>query len=151
MKRFALSTALLFACVPGAAWAAGASCTVSAAPVAFGTFNPFGSVVTATGTISVTCSGGSPSSPYTIALSTGGSGSFTTRHMSDGFSDNLNYNLYTSAAHTSIWGDGTSGTVTVGGTNGHTTNNFTAYGQLPTPQGVTPNSYTDTITVTVTY
>lgn len=151
MKR--LSVALLLLCLPGIAHAAsgGASCTVSATVVAFGAFNPFGSAVPSTGTVSVTCSGGNPSASYTIALSTGGSGNFATRQMNDGQSDKLNYNLYTSSALTSIWGDGTSGTVTVSGTNGHTTSNFNVYGQIPTPQGVTPNGYSDMITVTVTY
>lgn len=151
MRRFALPAALLLACVPGVALGAGGSCTVSATAVAFGTFNPFGATVSSTGTVSVTCSGGSPTSPYTIALSTGGSASFAPRQMSDGLSHTLNYNLYTNSTHTSVWGDGTSGTLTDSGTNGHTTSNFTIYGQLPTPQGVTPNTYTDSITVTVTY
>lgn len=147
MKR--LVAAVLLLCLP--AGIAHAACTVSATPVVFGVFDPFGSAVSSTGTVSVTCRGGNRNQPYTIALSTGGSGNFATRYMSDGMSDRLNYNLYTSSALTSIWGDGTSGTVTVSGINGHTTSNFTVYGHLPTPQGVTANPYSDNITVTVTY
>jgi spore coat protein U-like protein len=63
----------------------------------------------------------------------------------------LKYNLYSDSTHMTIWGDGTGGSSTVTGTNGHTTNNFTVYGQIPTPQGIAPNNYSDSITVTVTY
>jgi spore coat protein U-like protein len=148
MKR--LVFAVLALCL-SAGIAHATTCTVSATPVGFGTFNPFGSAVPSTGIISVTCSSGNPNGTYTIALSTGGSGNFATRQMTDGQSDMLNYNLYTSSALTTIWGDGTSGTVTVGGTNGHTTSTFTVYGQIPTPQAAKPNAYSDSIIVTVTY
>lgn len=149
MRRFALPAALLLACVPGAAWAA-VSCTVSATPVAFGTFNPFGSTVTSTGTITVACTKGNKSATYTIALSTGNSLSFAQRQTSI-TAPFLKYNLYTTSSYTSIWGDNTGGSVTVTGTDTTTTKNYTVYGQLPTPQGVTPNAYSDSITVTVTY
>lgn len=150
MRRFALPAALLLACVPGAAWAKTASCTVSATPVAFGTFNPFGSTVTSTGTITVACSGGTRNATYTIALSTGNSGSFAQRQTSIA-APYLMYNLYTTSSYTSIWGDSTGGSVIVTGSDTAATNNYTVYGQLPMPQGVTPNTYTDSITVTVTY
>lgn len=148
MTRSAAITALLLCLLTGAVQAAsgGATCTTSATTVAFGSFNPFGSAVTSTGTISVTCSGGSINSPYTIALSKG-SGTFAQRLMNS----ILKYNLYTTSSYTTIWGDGTGGSATVSGTNGHTTNNYTVYGQIPAPQGVAPNNYSDTITVTVTY
>ena len=150
MRRLALPAALLLACVPGAAWARTVSCTVSATPVAFGTFNPFGSTVTSTGTITVACSSGSKSATYTIALSAGNSGSFAQRQTST-TAPYIKYNLYTTSGYTSIWGDGTGGSVTVPGSDTTITSTFTVYGQLPTPQGVTPAGYTDSITVTVTY
>jgi spore coat protein U-like protein len=71
--------------------------------------------------------------------------------MSNGAS-NLTYQLYSDAARTMIWGDGTAGTVTVSAhvaSNG--TQNNTVYGRIPALQGVRPGAYTDTITVTVTY
>jgi spore coat protein U-like protein len=65
----------------------------------------------------------------------------------------LNYNIYTSAGLASIWGDGTGGTITVNynGAGNPNSLNYTAYGSVPTGQYVTSGSYTDTITVTVTY
>src|ERR1700752_3006161 len=103
MRRLGLIPALLLALLPGVAEAA-ATCSVSATSVVFGAFNPFGPAVTSTGTISVTCSGGTASSPYTIALSTG-SGTYAQRYMNS----TLKYNLYTSSAYTTVWGDGTGG------------------------------------------
>jgi spore coat protein U-like protein len=144
VKRTPMLAALMLCLMPGLAQAA--SCTVSATAVAFGAFNPFGAVVNSTGTVSVTCSGGGINNTYTIALSTG-SGTYAQRYMNS----LLKYNLYSDSTHMTIWGDGTGGSSTVTGTNGHTTNNFTVYGQIPTPQGIAPNNYSDSITVTVTY
>ena len=148
MRRLSFLTALLLCLLPGVAQAA-ASCTAAATPIAFATINPFGSPVTSNGTITVACLGGQNGATYTIALSKG-SGTFATRTMKSG-ANALNYNLYTTSAYSTIWGDGTGGTSTVTGTNTRTTSMFTVYGQLPTPQGVSPAVYTDTITVTVTY
>jgi spore coat protein U-like protein len=68
----------------------------------------------------------------------------------------LQYNLYTTAALTTVFGDGTGATQMDAGTGTGMANalNYTVYGQLPdnaTNQASTPGSYTDTITVTVTY
>ena len=68
----------------------------------------------------------------------------------------MQYNLYTTAALGTIFGDGTAGTSTVAGTGAGiaTASNVIVYGQLPdnaTNQASVPGAYTDTITVTVTY
>ena len=149
MRRSLIVGGCLWALSPGLAWGA-AVCTASATSVAFGTINPFGSAVTSNGTITVACTGGGVGQTYTIGLSTGGSGTYTTRQMTSG-ANTLNYNLYTSSALTSIWGNGTGGSATITGSNEKATSDFTVYGKLPTPQGVTPSSYSDSITVTVTY
>ena len=149
MRPALLIASLVITGIPGVAWAT-AVCTASATEVAFGTINPFGSAVTSNGTITVACTGGGNGQTYTIALSTGGSGTYTTRQMASG-TNTLNYNLYTSNALSSIWGNGTGGSATITGSGEKSTSNFTVYGKLPTPQGVTPSSYSDTIMVTVTY
>lgn len=151
MTRLAFPAALLLVCVPGAAWAK-ATCTVSATTLAFGaSVNPFGSTLTPTGTVTVACTKGSTTTTYTIALSAGKSTSFAQRYMEDAALDKLNYNIYTSSALTTIWGDSTGGSSTVSGVDEAATKTYTMYGQLPLPQGVTPNSYSDSITITVTY
>ncbi len=65
----------------------------------------------------------------------------------------LNYNLYTTAARDTIWGDGTTPTVTQTYTtsSGIALTTFTAYGSITAGQFATPGLYTDGITVTVTY
>ncbi len=130
--------------------ARGAVCTVSATPVAFGVYPPFSvTPTTSTGTTTVHCVAGAAN--IVIALSTGGGGSYANRRMVSGAS-NLAYQLYSDAARTMIWGNGTAGTVTVSAhLPSNSTQNFTVYGRIPALQGVRPGAYTDTITVTVTY
>jgi spore coat protein U-like protein len=146
--RRATAFAVLILLVP-ATGARAAVCLVSATPVAFGTYLPFsGAPTDSTGTVTVTCFG---SATISIALSTGGSGSFSSRQMTNGGA-HLLYQLYANTTHTTVWGDGTGGTVTVTDTlTGFSNRNYIAYGRIPTLQTVRPGSYADTITVTVSY
>jgi spore coat protein U-like protein len=128
------------------------TCTASASGVSFGTYNLLSATpLASTGTVTVNCSGAFVigNTTVTIDLSTGQSGSFTTRKLGTGFS----YNLYQDAAHTQIWGDGTGGSTQYSGTltTGQTSLTATVYGQVPALQNPAPGSYTDTITVTVNY
>lgn len=139
-----------------AALHAAPSCTISSTAVNFGNYNPLNvASVTGTGTLSFQCqpgiTGGGIS--YTISLSSG-SGTYVQRTLTSG-GNVLNYNLYTDSTLTTVWGDGSAGTATVvtaiskaqalaGVTN-------TVYGNIPAQQDVIPGSYTDTITVTVTF
>jgi spore coat protein U-like protein len=71
-------------------------------------------------------------------------------------SASLQYNLYTTAAYTSIWGDGSPGSsiYTGTGTGTATPLSFTIYGMLPDStynQTVTPGIYGDTIFVVVSF
>lgn len=129
------------------------NCFVSATNMAFG---PYTAAAQLTGTsgVSVRCTNGLG---YTVKLGTGG-GSYATRLLSDGGSNTLQYNLFTSAANTSIWGDGTSSTVTVAGTGSGlaagSAVTHTVYGTLPdnaANQAVPVGSYNDSIQVTVEY
>jgi len=136
------------------------NCTVSAGGISFGIYNPLNAVANAsTGTLRVTCNGsgtGSANVTVNLTLSTGLSGSYATRKMFSG-ANTLNYNIYWSTAYTQIMGDGTGGSF--GGTAGPFTvpaggSNFatgTMYGLIPALQDVAPGSYSDIITVTVTY
>jgi spore coat protein U-like protein len=145
--------------LPAAAQAA--SCTASATAISFGTYVPSNaSPINSTGTVSVTCSSGVLTTvSYTIALNTGlnAGGSFANRRMKNGTSL-LSYQIYTSAARTTVWGDGTGGTSTMSDSYActlacsGTKKSYNAYGQLPARQWtVAPGAYTDTITVTVTF
>jgi spore coat protein U-like protein len=149
MKRITILAALL-SFAPVTAWA---DCTVNiGAPVNFGTYLVFsGSAATSTGYVAVDCN--SYSGTYVIALSAGvnGSGSFSDRLMSNGTS-NLPYQLFADAGYSTIWGDGTGGSVTVSGNcSGSCNTSYTVYSQIPALQAVSPGSYSDTVQVTVTY
>jgi spore coat protein U-like protein len=122
-----------------------ADCTVSAQSVAFGSYDVFSAQpLDGAGNVSVNCS---PSASYTVTLSAGG-GSYSQRQMSSA-NDVLNYNLYTNASRSIVWGDGSAGTSTVGGSGESA--NHTVYGRVPAGQNRKVGSYGDTIIVTVTF
>lgn len=128
-----------------------ANCTVSTSPVAFGTVNPIsGSNIDSTGGVTVTCTNGTG---WTAAAGVGsGSGAtLLSRRMTAG-GNTLTYNLFTDAARSTIWGDGTGTTVTVGNTGTGSGQSFTVYGRVGSGQtSVPPGSYADTVSVTVSY
>lgn len=132
-----------------------AACTVSSSGIAFGSYNPFAtSPDDATGTIVLNCSAGSGSGAYGVALSVGGGGSYAARRMSSG-SNLMAYQVYTSAARTTIWGNGTPGTAAVSAGDNRPqvggSTSLTVYGRIAAQLVVAPGSYTDVLTITVNY
>lgn len=160
-KRF-LSALLVaaFGCVFSLPAAAVVTCTVSATPIAFGTYNPLTATATvSTGTVTATCnyvSGGSQNVSIVSSYSAGSSGTFSTRRMLSG-ANFLTYNLYFDAAYSQIRGDGTGGSQTGGASftlsssNRSDSTTSTIYGRAPALQDVAAGTYSDTITVTITY
>lgn len=127
-----------------------AQCSASANSVAFGNYNALsGLAVDSVGSVSVSCL---LSLGYTVSLSSGGAGSFSPRQLING-GNTLNYNLYTDPTYLTIWGDGSGGTATVSGSIGLLLLpvNHVVYGRIPAGQNAAAGSYTDTISVTVTY
>jgi spore coat protein U-like protein len=131
-----------------------ATCSATATTLAFGAYTPGAGAVTNNSTISVKCT---KNTPYTVALNAGSTtgDAFAQRLMASG-ANTLQYNLYTTAAFGTVFGDGTAGTAMNAGTGAGvaTANTVTVYGQLPdsvTNQAAVPGSYSDTITVTVAY
>ena len=121
-------------CLPAQAWAV--SCTASAQALAFGNYDPLSVLPRdSTGQVSVTCTNLiNLLVSYTVALSTGVSGSYSSRQLASG-ANRLNYNLYSDLTHLLVWGDGTSGTSVVSNTFlvvllGISANH-TVYGRLP--------------------
>lgn len=88
----------------------------------------------------------------TTSLGKGNSTTFSTRQMQNttNSSIKLNYNIYTTAGGTTIWGDGTTGTSQVSKTIAPTLN-FTIEGIIPAGQNVSVGTYTDSVTITVNY
>lgn len=123
-----------------------AACTLAAGGLNFGSYDVFSTSHTdSAGAIDVSCD---VATPYTLTLSPG-SGSYNQRAMVNGI-HLLNYNLYSDAAHSLVWGDGSGGTVTVVG-NTDTSAQHTVYGRIPAQQNVHVGSYSDLIVVTVVY
>jgi spore coat protein U-like protein len=133
-----------------------ATCTISTMSVNFGLYNPLTPTANvATGTVSMSCTvllG--LFETWTIALSTGNSNNFTTRKMLNGTSP-LSYNLYTSAAYSNVWGDGSGSTTLVSGSAllsiGTTVYPYTVYGRIPAGQDSAAGTFMDTIVVTLNY
>jgi len=132
------------------------NCLVSSADLAFGNYTPNTGALTGNSAITVRCT---KTTPYTVSLNAGTTtgGTLAQRLLGSG-ANTLQYNLFTTAALTTVFGDGTGGTGTIGGTgNGvavASAQTVTVYGSLPdngTNQNAAPGAYTDQITVTVTY
>jgi spore coat protein U-like protein len=130
------------------------TCSATAAAMAFPNYTPSLGAVTASSAISVKCT---KNTPYTVALNAGGNAGdlYTQRVMLSG-ANQLQYNLYTTVALATVFGDGTGATSTMPGTGaGMTTaNTTTVFGQVPDGvgnQAVVPGVYSDVITVTVSY
>ena len=65
-------------------------------------------------------------------------------------SHTIQYGIYKDSAHAQPWGN-TVGTDTVSSAGIGSSQSFTVYGRIPPQTTPTPGTYTDTITVTVTY
>jgi len=134
--------------------AVNSACQTNATNMAFTPYTPGAGLVNQVSTVNVRCTLGTT---YNVGLNAGTFGAtVTTRQMGTG-ALRLNYSLFRDAARTLNWGT-TVGTDTVVGTGAGIAAAFqalTVYGQIPDSaanQAATPSTtYTDTITVTVTY
>jgi spore coat protein U-like protein len=132
-------------------------CSVAAVNLTFGSYNPFrvGHTDT-TGNIAITCAG-KPGDrvAYSIMLNAGRSGSFAQRRMHSHTARPLNYNIYTSASRTLVWGDGHNGTSVVADAftqeAGRATRNYPVYGRVFGGQNAYVGTYVDSIVVTVNF
>ena len=124
-------------------------CLISATNVAFTSTGVLSSALNASGAITARCTNGDA---YQIALSSGLSGSVAARQMQrTGGGGAVNYQLYTDAAHTSAWGDGTAGTTMATGTGSGNAVSITVYGRVPAQTTPMPGNYSDTITATISF
>ncbi len=125
------------------------SCSFSATALAFGTYDPL-SVTDklGTSTVNVTCN---LLAPYTLKLDGGSVNTdILARKMGDGGANRLNYQLYTSALLSTVWGDGVNGS-TVTGTGTGLSVPHTVHGVIANGQNVPNGSYADTITVSLDF
>jgi spore coat protein U-like protein len=126
-----------------------ATCTVnSATSLNFGTQGVLSTNVDQTSTIQVTCTN---TTPYNIGLDagTGTGATVATRKMTSG-ANTVNYTLYSNSGRTTVWGN-TVGTDTQAATGNGSAQSYTVYGRVPSQAAPAPGTYSDTITITVTY
>lgn len=121
----------------------------STSDLAFGTTGVIQSAVAATGTIGLQCTN---TTPYSIGLNAGtGSGAtVAARRMTSGSGAHITYEIYRDSARTLIWGD-TVNSNTVSGTGNGAVQTVTVFGRVPVQTTPAAGTYTDTVTVTVTY
>lgn len=133
---------LMFTLLPVLSW----GCTVSSTGIAFGGYNPFDPLPTdSTAIVTVECQ-----SAYNISLSEGQAATFNPRAMA-GAGDSLQYNLFTGADYSVVWGDGSSGTQVVSGPGGLLPVEHVIYGRCFAQQNARVGSYADSITVTLEF
>lgn len=156
---------LVLACLLAAAGglAQAGDCRVSATSINFGSYDPVTGTgpVDSTGSVRVDCAvtglGELLFGVYVdIALGQGSSGTYAARTLRQGPASILQYNLYTTAARSTVWGNGAGGTQTVGGSIGGifgqpTPRNFPIYGRIPPGQDPHLGPHSDTVTVVVTF
>jgi spore coat protein U-like protein len=132
-----------------------ATCSVNAATLNFGSTGLLSSPISQSTTLSVTCTN---STPYSVGLDNGANFS-TTRRMRQGATSNyIGYGLFTDAGLTNAWTTASSSTACTTtnscalGTGNGSAQSITVFGQVPAlGTAPVPGSYTDTVTITVTY
>lgn len=126
------------------------ACIITATNLAFGNYDPTALGTTdATSSINVICT---PGTSFTVGLNAGttSGATVTSRQMASG-SDRLGYGLYQDTARSVNWGN-TPGTDTpAAATAGLTPSVLTVYGRVPAQQSAAVGSYSDTVTITVSY
>lgn len=126
-----------------------AACAVSASNLSFGNYNPtLGAPNDNQTSLLVTCTNGSS---YNVGLDAGAGTSATVAARKMMHSSNaLSYTLYRDSNRTLVWGDSVgSNTLASSGTGAAQTINI--YGRIAAAQTAPAGSYSDTITVTVTF
>jgi|SRR5688572_6174271 spore coat protein U-like protein len=126
-----------------------AVCEVTATDLNFGTYSSqAGTPLQGTTLLRATCT---PGSSYNVGLNEGTSPGATVnqRKMVSG-AQALNYQLYSDASRSRIWGN-TIGTDTVTGVGTGMAQDHTVFGAVPAAQVVPAGDYADTITVRIYY
>jgi spore coat protein U-like protein len=123
------------------------TCTLDASGVAFGVFS--GSQLTTVGSITIGCTGGGQINNATLTLTTGSSGTYSARTMTNG-PRTLVYNLYKDPAFTQIFGDGSGGSTGVSNlAAGPQFSLVSIYGKLPAQSIPATGVYSDIIVATL--
>ncbi len=121
------------------------SCSVSATDLAFGNYDPvLGTLGTSTVTSNCTLA-----TSYSLALDFGGAPDINSRVMDGPNANTLGYQLYQDVTRLIPWGTGADELTGLVGTGLDAP--LTVFGTIPAAQNVEAGSYTDTVTVTLTF
>lgn len=160
-RSMLLAAATLASGLPACAWSATktatftvqatviSDCSIISAPnINFGNVGVLTANLDITSTLTVSCT---PGTIYALALDAGSAaGSTVTNRLMAQGANTLQYQLYSDASRTQVWGV-TPGTDTQGGTGTGSNTVYTIYARLP-PQSTPPvGVYTSTVTATISY
>jgi spore coat protein U-like protein len=123
-------------------------CSIAANALNFGTNGVIAAAINQATTLSVTCSN---STPYVVGLDGGNvSGSTVTTRLMGAGAATVQFQLYQDSSRTTVWGN-TSGTNTVSGTGNGSAQTLNVYGSVPVQATPTANTYTTTVTASITF
>jgi spore coat protein U-like protein len=129
-----------------------ASCSASAAAMDFGKLDVLNAGANPIeGNLSVTCTNGTA---WTASADKGaGEGAtIATRVLTGAAAGSLlSYNLYTDAQRNTIWGDGQNNTGTLSGIGSGTATDTTIYAKATPAASMKPDTYQDTVGITINY
>jgi spore coat protein U-like protein len=139
--------------------AVAAVCSISTANLGFGNYDPIGANAAThldiDGSVTVTCTKGSQVWIDLDAGTHAASAVGTTRAMQSGVADFLNYELFSNAGRTTVWGVGDPGAGGNGFAPGPAVNKnsrvFPIHGRVPAAQDSAVGNYTDTVQATVNF
>jgi spore coat protein U-like protein len=127
-------------------------CTIANATLNFGAYDPVtanaAADLDASTNISVACTKGSTG--VWVGLGLGSNASGSVRRMGSG-GNFLNYELYTTAGRTTVWGNLVASGVAYAPVSSKTAANLTVYGRIPQAQDASVGSYTDSVVATINF
>lgn len=127
-----------------------ATCTVgTTGDLDFGSLNVLSVLSDTQAAMQVVCSSGAP---FNVSLNGGlnGTGVSDRKLKLTSGNNTIGYQIYRDAARTQVWGE-TVGTDTATSTGTGSTQSFTIYSRIPIQALQPVGTYTDTVTVTLTY
>jgi spore coat protein U-like protein len=150
MRKLIAVSVVLVGVLLASGKAEAAGCSISATPVAFGTYDVFVTMpLDSVGGVTYNCNGGAKS--IAITISQGGAGTFARKLFQT--TEWLGYNLYRDPSRAVVWGNGTSGTAFYFTTSvpNNTDVSVPVYGRVDPGQDVRAGSYGDHVSVTINF
>lgn len=125
------------------------NCVMTATALVFGAYDPLSATPNdASSNIAVTCT---QTTPYHVRFDKGVHGSsVTNRKLSDGGINTLNYAIFRDSGRTLNWGE-TDTVDTTDSTGTGIAQSFNMYGRIAALQAIPSGSYSDTVTVTISF